>query len=311
MSENDERDPNNPLDRMMPPADNPEYHRKLAEHRDAQHRDAEAAVMSDPAHAALGDRLTPVRQGVPQATAPQPLPQTEVPPVAPPAAPREYTGLTVDPAQAEVQHTPVEPRLPEGAGGAPPIQPPAAPPAPAAAAPPPPPASTVVNETLSKLRQDFGIEKIPLTDVTLSGHTFSMRVLDTSSVSTAIRFADTLSMTERENAINLQIALVAMSVMSIDGDPLYKVFDVNITPDHLVMVEGVERVTFNPLTPPASIRTTAATQFMEFLNSTASASLLTALWDKYNKDVDPKGTLEAVMGVVKGGGEAADEIPLP
>ena len=33
----DERDPNNPLDQMMPPTDNPEYHRKLKEHRDAQH----------------------------------------------------------------------------------------------------------------------------------------------------------------------------------------------------------------------------------------------------------------------------------
>ena len=117
MSENDERDPgvrdpNNPLDRMMPPADNPEYHRKLAEHRNAQHEAAETAVLSDPAHAALGDRLTSVRQGAPQAVAPQPLPPTDVPPVAPPVGTQEYTGLTVDPTQAQVAYKPVEPRLP-------------------------------------------------------------------------------------------------------------------------------------------------------------------------------------------------------
>ena len=116
----DERDPDNPIDQMLPPADNPEYHRKLAEHRDSQAREAEGAVLADPAHAALGDRLTSVRQGVPQATPPQPLPPTDVPPRTPPAAPQASTGLTVDPTQGQVQHTPVEPRLPEGAGGAPP-----------------------------------------------------------------------------------------------------------------------------------------------------------------------------------------------
>jgi hypothetical protein len=118
-------------------------------------------------------------------------------------------------------------------------------------------------------------------------------------------------MTDRENAINLQIALVSMSVMSIDGDPLYKVFDVTITPDHLVMVEGVNRVSFAPLNPPPAIRTTAATQFMEFLNTTASTSLLGALWDAYNEKVDPKGTLTQLMSDVNSGAEAVEEIPLP
>ncbi len=308
MANDDERDPNNPLDQMMPPKDNPEYHRKLKEHRDALHATAEAAIMADPSHAALSDRLTPVRQGTPQAAAPQPLPPTDVPPVTPPVAPAVGTGLTVDPTLAQVQHTPVEPRLPEGAGGAP-VPAPIAPPVPASEPSQSP--SAVVSETLSRLREDFGIDKIPLTEVELNGHIFALRVLDTHSVSTAIRFADTLSMTDRENAINLQIALVSMSVMSIDGDPLYKVFDVTITPDHLVMVEGVNRVSFAPLNPPAAIRTTAATQFMEFLNTTASTSLLGALWDAYNADVDPKGTLKQLMAVVGSDGEGVEEIPLP
>jgi len=182
---------------------------------------------------------------------------------------------------------------------------PEAPEAPAA------PVSVAVTETLNKLREDFGIDSIPLTEVDLNGHIFALRVLDTASVSTAIRFADTLSMTERENAINLQISLVAMSVMSIDGEPLYKVFDITIPQDQLIMVEGVQRVSFAPLNPPLGIRTTAATQFMEFLNTTASTSLLSALWTAYNEDVDPKGTLEQLLGIVKSDEGGVEDIPLP
>jgi hypothetical protein len=65
------------------------------------------------------------------------------------------------------------------------------------------------------------------------------------------------------------------------------------------------------MNPPAAIRTTAATQFMEFLNTTASTSLLGALWESYNADVDPKGTLQQLMRVVGNAGEGVEDIPLP
>lgn len=312
MSENDERDPNNPLDQMMPPADNPEYHRKLREHRDQQHASAEAAVMSDPAHAALGDRLTSVRQGVPQAAAPQPLPPTSVPPVAPPAAPQDHSGLTVDPTQGQVDYTPVEPTLPQGAGGAPPIQPPAAPPAPAAAAPVPPAMNLSTLGVLGKLREDFGIDTIPLTDITVNEHIFAMRVLGAGAVTQALRFADTLSMpgSERENAINLQIALVSFSVVAIDGEPVWKVFDTPVPEMHMVIAEGQLRPTFAPMDPPPEIRVVGATQLMEFLSGEASSSLLGELWEQYNKTVDPAGSLESLLNSFEEDEGAAD-IPLP
>lgn len=305
----DERDPNNPLDQMMPPDDNPEYHRKKAEHREQQHRAAESAVMSDPTHAALGDRLTPVRQGVPQATPPQPLPQTEVPPVTPPAAPQDYSGLTVDPTLAQVKHTPVEPRLPEGAGGAP-----AAPPAPAPAAAEPPRMNIGTSSILSKLREDFGIDSIPLTDVKVNEHTFTMRVLNAGSVTQALRFADTLSMpgSERENAINLQIALTSFAIVAIDGDPVYKVFDVPIPDAHMTVVEGQSRPIFAPLDPPPEIRIVGATQLMDFLSGQASSSLLAELWEQYGKAVDPQGSLERMLESLQEDETEADaDIPLP
>ena len=310
MSENDELDPNNPLDRMMPPKDNPEYHRKLAEHRERLSTSAEAAVMADPAHAALGDRLTPVRQGVPQAAAPQPLPQTDVPPVTPPADPQVGTGLTVDPTLAQVAHTPVEPRLPEGAGGAPPVQPPAAP----VAATEQPRMTAGTSAILSKLRQDFGIDSIPLTDITVGDHTFTMRVLAVGSVTQALRFADTLSMpgSERENAINLQIALTSFAIVAIDGDPVYKVFEVPIPDIHMTTVEGQQRPVFAPHDPPPEIKVVGATQLMDFLSGTASASLLSELWEQYGKSVDPQGSLEQMLvSLQEDMTEAEADIPLP
>ena len=300
----EERDPNNPIDQMMPPADNPEYHRKLREHRDAQHQAAENAVLSDPAHAALGDRLTPVRQGAPQAAAPQPLPPTDVPPVAPPATPQEYTGLTVDPTLAQVDYTPVEPRLPEGATPAP-----AAPLAPAPAAPELP----KTNPILAKLREDFGIENIPVTEVKVNGHVFTMRVLDVGAVTQALRFADTLSMpgSARENSINLQIALTSFAVSSIDGTPVWKVFEVAVPESELVMVEGEKRPIFAPMSPPPDVRIMGATHLMDFLSGQASSTLLAELWGKYQTVVDPKGSLDALMSSVLDGEVGEPGVPLP
>jgi hypothetical protein len=299
----DERDPNNPLDAMMPPVDNPEYHRKLAEHRDGQRKEAETAILADPTHAALGDRLSSVRQGTPQAAAPQPLPQAEVPPRTAPAPPQEPTGLTVDPTLAQPAYTPVEPRLPEGA------QPQAAPVAPAPPAAPVPMGAGVAS-VLNGLRQDFGIDNIPVVPIEINGHVFSMRVLDTAAVSTALRFADTLSMTERENAINLQMALTSFAIFAIDGEPLWKVFNVQIPDAETVIVEGERRPIFNPLKPPHGIRMVAASELMEFMSTELSASVLAELWARYGKEVDPKGSLEELLAMVEKD-EAVENIPLP
>jgi len=299
----DGRDPDNPIDRMMPPADNPEYHRKLKVHRDAQHQAAENAVLSDPAHAALGDRLTPVRQGIPQAAAPQPLPPTDVPPVASPVTPQEYTGLTVDPTLAQVQHMPVEPRLPEGA------VPPAAPAAPAPVAAELP----KTNPILAKLREDFGIENIPVTEVKVNGHVFTMRVLDVGAVTQALRFADTLSMpgSPRENSINLQIALTSFAISAIDGTPVWKVFEVDVPESELVMVEGENRPIFAPMSPPSNVRILGATNLMDFLSGQASSTLLAELWDKYQSVVDPQGSLDSLMNSILDGEVEEPSVPLP
>jgi len=301
----DERDPNNPMDAMMPPADNPEYHRKLAEHKSKLQNTAEDAIMSDPTHAALGDRLASVRQDAPQAAAPQPLPPTDVPPLAPPAYPEERTGLTVDPTVGQVAHTPVEPRLPEGAVA------PAAPAAPVAAPAPQAPLKKSVSNILTNLREDFGIDNIPVVDIDINGHIFTMKVLDTASVATALRFADTLSMTERENTINLQIALTAFAVLSIDGEPLWKVFNVPVPDLDTVIVEGERRPIFSPMKPPHGIRTIAASELMEFMSTELSASVLAELWKRYGTDVDPKGSLEELLNMVSEENEdEEDSLPL-
>jgi hypothetical protein len=146
-------------------------------------------------------------------------------------------------------------------------------------------------------------------DVDINGHKFTMRVLDTAAVSTALRFADTLSMTERENSINLQIALTAFAVFAIDGEPLWKVFDVPIPDIDTVIVEGVRRPIFDPMKPPHGVRSIAASEMMEFMSVELSASVLAELWKRYGTDVDPKGSLDELLNMVNN--EEEDNVPLP
>jgi hypothetical protein len=170
------------------------------------------------------------------------------------------------------------------------------------------------SSILSKLRLDFGIDSIPLTDITVGDHTFTMRVLPVGSVTQALRFADTLSMpgSERENAINLQIALTSFAIVAIDGDPVYKVFEVPIPDVHMTVVEGQSRPIFAPMDPPPEIKVIGATQLMDFLSGTASSSLLAELWEQYGKTVDPQGALEQMLETLQEDMREADaDIPLP
>jgi hypothetical protein len=204
---------------------------------------------------------------------------------------------------AQVNQTTVEPSLPAGA------QPQAAPaPAPAPVAP-----SAKENPILQKLRQDFGIENIPVTEVKLNDHVFTMRVLDVGAVTQGLRFADTLSMpgSPRENSINLQIALTSFAIVAIDGTPVWKVFEVAVPEGELVMVEGEKRPIFDPMTPPSSVRILGATNLMDFLSGQASSTLLAELWDKYQTIVDPKGSLEALMASILDGEAEEPSVPLP
>ncbi len=291
----------NPMDAMFPDGDNPEYHRQKAENEEKLGTEAGEAVIAQ--HGYLAERLQGqrVRKNPPQAATPTPPPRPEH--RAPPEEPREGTGLEVDPSLA-TRHQPEETAAPE--------------------VPVPTPAITVETEEgiapavpdiskhplLAKLREDFGIDQIPFEDIEINNHIFKMRVLDTASVTAALRFADTLSMTARENTINLQIALVSFAVLAVDKIPVWKMFEIPLGDDEKVIVEGKERSVFDPMSPPTRIRTIAATAFMDFLNITATASLSEELWKAYNQKVDPKGSLQGLMDRTNPEREA-EEVPLP
>jgi len=289
-------DEKNPLDGMLPNADNPEYHRKKAEHQEKLGSSAAQAVIEQHGH--MGDHMQRVRKNPPSAQAPSPAPAHTAPEPEPEPEP-QGTGIQVDPTLAT--------RFPSPEPGPAPAETPQAAPATTLAAPASDPQS---HPLLKKLREDFGIDSIPLEDVSINGHTFTMRVLDTISVTTALRFADTLSMTERENAINLQVALVSFAVLGIDGEPTWKVFDVGLTPDESVIVEGQARSVFEPLNPPQRVRVLGATAFMDFLNVTATASLVDELWKAYKNQVDPKASLEGLLNRSQTE-EEESEVPLP
>lgn len=281
-------DDQNPLDNMFPSADNPEYHRRKAEHQEKKSSSAAQAAIEQ--HGYLGERMQRVRANPPQAQAPAPAQQA-----SPQGEPEPSTGLTVDAGLAS-RHSPA----PEVAS-----TPPGPAPKPAEA-----PIETKGHPLLKKLREDFGIDSIPMEEVELNDHKFTMRVLETSSIATALRFADSLSLTWRESNINLQIALVAFSIVAIDGVPTWQVFGIELAPDERVVVEGEFKPVFKPLSPPQRVRILGATAAMDFLNSVATASLSDDLWEFYRTKVDPKASLMAIRDSSQIERDA-DNVPLP
>jgi hypothetical protein len=162
---------------------------------------------------------------------------------------------------------------------------------------------------LKKLRQDFGIDAIPLEEIKIGTHVFTMRVLDGSAVTTAVRFADALSIGARENEINLQTCLASFSVIAIDGEPLWQVFDIPLEKDERVFVEGQWKPVFDPKSPPDRVRMMASTKFMDFLSKEATMELMSELWTNYKKKVDPKGSIESLLGETAE--ETPEDLPLP
>jgi len=301
-----ERDPKNPIDAMMPPRDgNPRYERLKAEHEERIQGSAEQGVLTDPAYAGMGDRMQRVRKNIPQATPPSPMPQTDMPPRAEPQNSPQATGLQVDPGQAEVPYAPVEHRLPKETV----TEQPVASNSHSTASYTP---TDSTNPILSKLREDFGIDKISLEEVKIGNMVFTMRILTTELVAMAMRFSENLSMSSGEQALNMQIACVAFSVQAIDGEPLWKIFDVKPDDSDMVTVEGESRPIFHPMKPPHGIRIQACTQLMEFLGAEASPALVDSLWEAYGEKVDPKGSLKSIVERVtsEGDGEPED-LPLP
>jgi hypothetical protein len=175
----------------------------------------------------------------------------------------------------------------------------------------PVPAVPVVDQNhplLKKLRQDFGIDAIPLEEVKIGSHVFTLRVLDAGAVTTAVRFADAMSIGARENELNLQTCLASFAVVAIDGEPLWKVFDIPLEETERVFVEGQWKPVFDPTNPPDRVRMMASTKFMDFLSKEATMDLMSEIWSNYKEKVDPKGSIESLLAR-ESEGDSAD-IPL-
>jgi hypothetical protein len=231
-----------------------------------------------------------VRKNPPQAATPV------TPPPRPEHTPPEGTGLEVDPNLAT--------RYQEEAPATAPV-------APAQPLPPVPAAAPVIEKThplLQRLRRDFGIEAIPLEEVKIGTHVFTLRVLDGSAVTTAVRFADAMSIGTRENELNLQTCLTSFAVVAVDGEPLWKMFDIPLEHDERVFVEGQWKPVFDPKSPPDRVRMMASTKFMDFLSKEATMDLMSEIWTNYKTKVDPKGSIDSLLG--EAGEEATEDLPL-
>lgn len=275
-------DERNPMDAMFPPSDNPEYHRRKAADLERKAEAAERAIREQHPH--MAGRTTRVRQNPPAAAAPTPAPRdfgvrVETPVSAPTPVPVAQPAPVAAPVLVQA------PKI----FGAQPIS---------------------GHPILQKLRQDFGIDNIPVEKVDINGTVFTMRVLDNSSVTYALRVADSLSLVPRENALNLRTALTAFSVLAIDGTALWEIFEVGIETSQQVLVEGRVRPSFDPMNPPQNIRALGASMFMDWLNNSATSSLIDELWKAYTEKVDPKSSLGELLKRTDQAGGDQDNVPL-
>jgi hypothetical protein len=119
-----------------------------------------------------------------------------------------------------------------------------------------------------------------------------------------------MSIGTRENELNLQTCLTAFAVVAVDGEPLWKMFDIPLEHDERVFVEGQWKPVFDPNSPPDRVRIMASTKFMDFLSKEATMELMTELWTNYKEKVDPKGSLASLLGDSESG-EGSEDIPLP
>lgn len=306
----DENDPNNPLNSMFPQGGgNPKYDQLKREHEERIQNAAEQGVLTDPAFSAMSDRMQGVRKTNPLPQPPQPRENAaREENVQQNYSEENHTGIHVDPNQGRVNYTPPNPRLPEQ-----PVQQET----PVQQAPVKAVRSTQdsgINKVLSKLRQDFGIDTIPKVDVKLGESIFTLRLLDSESISSAVRFADMISLSERENVLKLQIACVSFAVQAIDGVPLWKIFDIPIPNEYKIRVEGRDTHTFAEMNPPTPMRMQAAASFMDFLGEETVPSLADELWRAYGEKVDSQGSLSATLERIGGGSQEEDEeenLPLP
>jgi hypothetical protein len=102
--------------------------------------------------------------------------------------------------------------------------------------------------------------------------------------------------------------LCSFSVVAIDGEPLWKVFEIPLEQEERVFVEGTWKPVFEPSNPPDRVRMMASTKFMDFLSKEATMELMSELWTSYKTKVDPKGSIGSLLGEAI---EETEDLPLP
>lgn len=133
------------------------------------------------------------------------------------------------------------------------------------------------HDVIKKLKQELGIQLVEPQVAKVAGHVWLLRTPTFEDVEWAMGQINDNASAHEIHATN-QVATLAISIIAIDGVPIYQLWGI----DQLVK----EAVITDPLNPPTIVKYIAAERLLVFLRSDVWTSLIPFLWAEYIQKID-------------------------
>lgn len=143
-------------------------------------------------------------------------------------------------------------------------------------------ASRDAHPILRQLRADLGLDNRSTIDVTVADHVWSFTPLTPEMTALAFRIAEIASTVDVEKALIQEYAAVCCSIVAIDHEPVWKVFD--------LAPEKGDDVT-NPMHPKGRLRQRQSLTLLTELMTNMQIHVLAELMKAYDAEVDSSGEI--------------------
>jgi len=149
----------------------------------------------------------------------------------------------------------------------------------------------IEHPILAKLRHDLGIQALPVFDVEIGGHIWTLRTLSPSDVAMAASMATTMAQTIVDQKLLSETAIVAHAVAAIDGVPAYEIFGID---------PPVGVIVTDHLRPPRQILYQTVVRVFEFINEGTRTFLPQKLHAAYRDKCEAGGAVESYLDNAEG-----------
>lgn len=139
---------------------------------------------------------------------------------------------------------------------------------------------STIHPVLIRLREELGVQSAKTAEKSIGGFSWTIRPLGLEDSRWAAAKAEFFP-GNAPKAITLEAALAAISIVAIDGVPVWEVFSIRLHPDE------------DPSNPSQLTRKMAADKLLEFLSKEAKLSLADKIYEAYTREVDPYSRVDS------------------